>query len=559
MQQAWLNLQANPTAKIDSIFRSKKVTTSEFNIYTSHAQYSFAIQDSTEYAALQNDTLLAVSETMLTHLDESEDEELAEDPDVEDLSDTEDSSFAGPTIHPLYSVTTPSHELLSVVDNSLIESYYFPAEDEEDKSRTDAENKLYDTEFFDFLETEAFKLTDNINEEDLASIMWIDPNPGDDPIISTGMARDKGYDLKTLHIYYPSLTDQTKRRRKWTPSGTVRFQETSVNGQPNVGVPGARIRVRKWGLLPIRKAHTRADGTFSTKRCRTKRVKYSIYFKNRHEKFVIKAGTPFWNARYVGKAKHKRRAWNPRVFSSNWKRHFYAQVQFATFDYYNRISGQYNIPEPGPGFRELWISAKHDWNGSSQFRGLLGHHNYVCDIRVTRTSGNGQHRGTIGVYATTVHELTHSAHYENDWGIFHPLILFDGRAKERDLMRESWAEGVETIATNDRYNLIQPNYFIPGANRGWNTARQEELLEDMDEYTPLAIDLTDNFNQFINVGIGRADDRVIGYSLQQLWQSLEGRRSLQTWRNAIINDHTNNTELEVTALFDQYQNVADGL
>lgn len=562
MSTAFANLKNNPTANLEGIFDSQGLSLADFQIKTSHAQYKFSPQDSTQYKQLWSDEFIDPSETQLTHLDEDLDPKATgEDIDVEDSNDNfEDGApLANPILYPLYSIVSPNHALINEISNLKLEEYYFPVMEEDQPNRTTAENRLSNTTFAEMLENEAFKLTGNLDNEELSGLKFLDPrHPSNSGItITIDEVRLRGLNVADLVVDYTVSEQKLFRRRSpWTPNGRLQFEETDVAGRPAVGIAGARVQVRKWGMLVIRHAHTDINGNFQTASTRDKRVKYAVYFKNDNHKFIIKAGTAFWNARHRSVQKHKQRGWFPGVFTAGTRRHFYAQIQYACFDYYNRIVPVYGIPVPN-NTPTIKLSAKYNRDVSSRFRPFAP--GFFNDIRITRNSG-GAPRGTIGVYATTVHEMTHAAHYRRDKGIFHPLVLFDGKAKERNLMTESWAEGVETVATNDRYLMLMPNYFNINTQTGWNLVRQEERFNDMDEYTPIVYDMLDNFNQLTAFPARDiADDRVRNYTLQQLWQTLEGRRSLDTWRNKIISDFNNPTETEIPRLFQFYQRVADNL
>ncbi|MEM9686961.1 MAG: hypothetical protein AAF934_08580, partial [Bacteroidota bacterium] len=190
-------------------------------------------------------------------------------------------------------------------------------------------------------------------------------------------------------------------------------------------------------------------------------------------------------------------------------------VHNAAFDYYDRIVDEYGIQKPRSGIR---ISAKFDKDVSSQSRPHLP---LVSDIRITRIR-HGAYRGSDGIYATTVHELTHAGHRKLDTHMFDFLTTNN---KERELMIESWAEGVETIVTNDRYLELDADYVATNSVDVidfplWNDYRQFDEIEDMDEYTPIIIDLIDDYNQNIELGGNRPFDRVSGYTLQQIQSAL---------------------------------------
>ncbi|WP_395052055.1 hypothetical protein [Flavobacterium sp.] len=337
-----------------------------------------------------------------------------------------------------------------------------------------------------------------------------------------------------------------ERRRSWNPSGLITVHEDAI-GQ-NIGLNGARVRVRKWGFLVIRRATTNSQGFFITSSTRTKRVKYSVFFKN-NPLFVVKAGTVFWNARDIGHRTHKREAWR-RHFQGGIKQ-FYGLIHNAAYDYYTRIVQTYNIQHPGYYKK---IVGKDWYNTSSHHLNNIGATFALYDIRITRGSG-GAYRGSDGIYATTVHELTHASHRNLDSGMF---SVFESGSNNRLLIMESWAEGVETIVTNDRYNIIANNYQSSRAidNGGrWNSFRQRRTALNMNEYTPFVEDLIDNLNQNNNNSLWPLD-RVNGYNLNQIQNSIDDCRDIDCIERKLINNFEGNpTENRLNEMFNYVREV----
>ena len=106
------------------------------------------------------------------------------------------------------------------------------------------------------------------------------------------------------------------------------------------------------------------------------------------------------------------------------------------------------------------------------------------------------------------------------------------RSCRRNILMESWAEGVETVVTNDRYNKLQPGFYSDLQNLGWNSDIQRQKATAMDEYSPIVIDLVDNFNQNVRDSKWPVD-KVNGYTLQQIQSALIGSRYPNTWRNKL--------------------------
>lgn len=314
---------------------------------------------------------------------------------------------------------------------------------------------------------------------------------------------------------------------------------------------GARIRVRKWGWLVIKQTNTNTNGYFRTSSTRTRRVKYTCIFKNRigwsTNRFVVKAGTWFWNARDRSSETHTKREWK-RHYTGG-RNQFYAYVKNAAYDYYMRWASQYNITRPKTG-----ISISANWNtcNSSQTRLAFYSELGISRIRITRRRSNCNYRGSDGIYASTIHELTHVAHRKMDPGMF---SLFHAGSCNRAILKETWAEGVETELTNFRYLILTSGAYYNASNNflGWNFWRQQQRIDDMTEYTPLVKDLSDDYNQnneypFLNPR--PPIDRVEGYFLSQIEAALDGCRDLNCWKNNLKNMYYKPSEIFLDELFD---------
>ncbi|MEX0595794.1 MAG: hypothetical protein WD512_04770, partial [Candidatus Paceibacterota bacterium] len=255
------------------------------------------------------------------------------------------------------------------------------------------------------------------------------------------------------------------------------------------------------------------------------------------------------NARDIGHRTHKREAWR-RHYQSGIKQ-FYALIHNAAYDYYTRIVPTYNVHHPGY-FKK--IVGKDWYNTSSHHLNNLAASFALYDIRITRGSG-GVYRGSDGIYATTVHELTHASHRYMDSGMF---SVFESGSNNRLLIMESWAEGVETIITNDRYNILTGNNYQSSRaidnNGRWNSWRQRRTALQMNEYTPFVEDLIDNLNQNNNSPIWPLD-RVNGYNLNQIQNSINNCRDIDCIENKLRNNYNNPTEVNLRELFNYVREV----
>lgn len=151
--------------------------------------------------------------------------------------------------------------------------------------------------------------------------------------------------------------------------------------------------------------------------------------------------------------------------------------------------------------------------------------------------------------------MTHKSHYKMDSGAFNS---FGGSAAKHKLfLRESWAECVETIATNDKYRQLFTQYSlgnyiasvsrVTDINRLWNTYRQYIRVEDMDEYSPALIDLIDDVNQR-DFSANLPQDRVSGYTLTQIQTALNGSHTVNAFYNKLFNLYNNSTKVHLDTI-----------
>jgi len=342
--------------------------------------------------------------------------------------------------------------------------------------------------------------------------------------------------------------------KKWRPSGTIRVEEDIVrtNNSSNFHtepVKRARVNVLKWGWLQIEHGTTDHNGYFSTGTTYTKKVNYVVKFK--HDYVTVKDGNFFDTASWFSWTCN-RSALHITFTRANYENYqFFALVHNASFDYYDRCLNQYGLHNPG----NLNITAKINGTGSNAGPQWIP---LNSAIRISKNGGNG-YRGSDGIYSTTVHELTHSGHRKMDPGMFSVFHLGN---KERLVMKESWADGVETILTNDRYNNIfatngYGNYRSTNSFyqfqliRFWNGHKQNQTQNQMNAYTPLIADLVDNFNQRVQLGNNELpNDLVSGYTLSQIQSALNNSRTLTEWKNKLVNNYNNPTEGFIDNLFD---------
>lgn len=565
MQMAYESLMANETAsRYPDLGSGQEKSFDSYVISTTHYYYRFLPQDSSQYEQLLADEILAVSDTPF---------ELEGQDNGVNYVDPSVASTGSPFTY-YYSVVPVGYALPSGIQAEHLADLHFTPEDEIGAEPTPAELEALD--FYYNLNLEALKISGQLPEEERHELRYMtssNPNPLESMSYEE-VIRDKIPFDQVLIVF--SDIDVAKSRRLWTPSGSITVEEdvlTSIQGgaMKMVGVRNAHVKVRKWGWLVIQHAETTKTGAFVTSATRTQRVKYAVYFQPRDKRFTVKAGTIFTDARHRGTNAYERGQWLQRfpLVSDEHRSHFYALVHNAAADYtFDWVEHpDFMLTRPWWGIR---ISAKFN-STSSNYLGFLNSSIvplggtipvFLSEIRVSRYDGDKEKRtykGSDGIYATTTHELAHAGHFAMDRLMFLGFSgLFD--VKQRDLMIESWAEGVETIVTNHRYRVLEPGYFrLSNDSIGWNFRRQRQAVDAdpasgrrMNKYTPIFIDLEDNLNQnavYSALVPAPPIDRVSGYSIQQMQQSLLSSRTLVQLEIRLRNLHNNSTEGNLAELF----------
>jgi len=549
MQNAYESLVRNPTA-----FRGDKPS-QLYRIQPTHIYCKFTTPDSQSVALLLADTVIDLSEEPLTHK-EVETPSILPEHEWTALDDQDENYIdAGGMVY--YATVSINHELPDV-PYTILDYFYFPPDDL-DETKKDASSEFLSnyggTDVLEMMEIEAMKLTNNLAEEDMDGLGFV-THKGTD--MSFSEATNSNEDISSLQIDYSNFEsrDTNGRRRRWTCEGWLTFEDDVLNDGDRVQpLMGVWVKARKWGFLVIAKGHTNRDGYYYAGRPRTRFVKYAVHFQHKDLRYKVMAENRFIQAKHRDFRRYRRRGFNHH-FTTNRRSHFYAMICNATYDYITRAVSQHGLFSPQRPFnRNIELVAKYWQNTSSRFIGDIGVLPY---IRITRIR-NGSYRGSDGIYATTTHELTHAGHYEEDQGFF---FNFHGDRKQRVVMRESWAEAVEAFLTNERYFGITPTYRPSNAALPidilWNDVRQRLIVGALNQNSPFVTDLMDTRNQFIE-SPNFPVDRVSGYTLRQLQETLNHSRSLNDWRSKLINRYNNPTEIFIDDAFSYARVIADNL
>ncbi|KAA1245442.1 hypothetical protein [Aquimarina sp. RZ0] len=342
-----------------------------------------------------------------------------------------------------------------------------------------------------------------------------------------------------------------KKFDKWNPDGHIMVWDNTTGVNRFVPVVGVEVRARRW--FRIEKAITDANGYFRTSSFR-RPVNYSIKWE-RHD-YSIRSGN-FVQAILNGPKNRERWDVNLGTSGSNWVtdvQQYYALIHQAAHDYYytDRF-GLSSPPKNGILKPQIKISANFNTNpnkapGHAALYARIG--GIFPSIYIRRWGDDEE-----AIYGTTIHELAHAAHWDMDREAFRFLAknayLNPGLPKEAkehfERVIESWPEGVEWQFTTHRYRRLtnNPQYSYVQGNQ-FDTALERPI------YTPVVVDLMDDFNQNTN-NSDLPIDIVSGYTIQQIEQGLIGSLSWNHWRDNMILRHNNFTEIFVPGLFNNWE------
>lgn len=422
---------------------------------------------------------------------------------------------------PVYYTVAPVDYRLPDIPMEIIADLHFTNEDELD----DNPKNFDEIEFKLNLMYEARKLAGHLDEEEL----------------SEGY-EDYSQDNNTTNS---SITTYGLFGKKWRPSGNVRVEDDYISERKGTvvtrPVKGVRVNVLKWGWLKVEHGYTNDNGYFSTGTTRTKNVHYRVKFTD-GLKVLVRPGNFFQIANWKS-GKHKRSALNV-TFVKNTSHQLYALINNAAWDFFDRVLPTYGLT----GFNTVEISAHFNDHNSNYWFGWIP---FRSEIKIGGKYKDGTRKKSDAIYATVIHEMTHKSHYKMDWKAFNSIA--GNATKHKLFLRESWAQCVETIATNDKYGQLFNQYslgnYVSSRLQNWNSNRirtwkgnlQYETISEMDEYSSLMIDLIDTHNQN-TYSSNLPVDLVSGYTLQQIQTALNGSHTVDIFYDKLYYLYNNSTK-----------------
>jgi len=388
----------------------------------------------------------------------------------------------------------------------------FLQDDEDEKSTT---KKKLSINFWHELEDEALKITGNTDDEETDNIAF--------------------------------------RRRKWYPSGTIRYEDNTTAISRIIPLQGAKIIVKRW--FKWKSAITDANGDFRVGKFRSRKVKCAIKWERKD--WDIRSGS-YGQAWYSFESLRRGRSWNKTIRRSSTPRNWlYASIHRGAMEYFYNYN-TYGIRKP----YNKWIFLKRRLHLGAKYKRGRAHYFdfnriwWASPIAIYSEGNSGTVYDSRELFATTVHELAHVSHWEIGYSTGQYVI--DALADD-PFLPESWAVGVEHTITNRVYPNRGTIYVFP-YKRNLQNQTLRLIQTESDGYTPIVIDMIDNINQSTTriggvIDNNRPNDRVSGYSLSELEDALPNSLgSWWTWRTKIREKYNNPTEGdELDYLFREYR------
>jgi len=282
------------------------------------------------------------------------------------------------------------------------------------------------------------------------------------------------------------------RASKWRPSGQIKVFDRSLND--TVGVPGIEIITRNW--FNVSRVHTNKNGYFTSGEYSGKDVSFKIRWQYANNRFDIRCGG-------LGQAftdgPNKSTTWNKTLEGEN---AFWAIIFRAGWYYINNDFGFGDKP-----FSRVSVQARYD--GKAR-KGIVGLYNgFSENLNIWGKDYYGNKLSDYRIFSTSVHEFAHAHHDEIFGGIFAYMYL-----KEEGRLAESWADGVQYFISSLVYSVDnvgrEIEYDRKQKESYWQNKDWSGENAYMERYTPLIIDLVDDYDQ------DEIIDKVSGYTLKQI-------------------------------------------
>ncbi len=284
---------------------------------------------------------------------------------------------------------------------------------------------------------------------------------------------------------------------KWTPSGTIKVWDDAFGEY--IPLKGAKVRARH--LTHVELTYTNVNGYYQTPTFRYD-VNYDIIWE--HMYFDIRDGN-------IGQAKYdgpkQRTGWSKYIGKGDGKQLMFATIYRIAYKMYYED----NLGMTRPFLRNdksTKIAYIDEYNPNQQGQRILNFNllGIIPNIQIWGRTSSGSLVHTHEVLFTTAHELGHQIH----------AILMTGVQflQISNYVAESWAEAVGWAITKDEYNYWSKKLKIYSNINEYDQTYQYKWPNTNNiEYTPIFVDLVDEYNQGLN-NPNLPNDMVSGYTMK---------------------------------------------
>ncbi|WMN11604.1 hypothetical protein QYS49_38985 [Marivirga salinae] len=519
----------NMRKALDSLkVKNEQYRDKDFEVETTHLYLRFKPKDEQELNILEADSTLVLYSFPL-------DREIPES-----LTSYHDSSIPKnkPTFQ--YCAVPVTYDFPHDIKVKILEELYLPEEDQRTAARSSG-NLLYD------LEKEAFAITGNefdkvksgknntaarnasftpsgrirVWDDVIGSTTtttrtfshweYYDCGDGDIPLaigsVDTDLEESRGFGSMVKPIEPIELPGECKR-------AVYTYHSTNTPGS-YIPIEGVKVRARRW--FTTKSDLTDSNGDFNITHSFGGDVNYLIVWE--HAFWDIRDGN-LTQAYYNGPQKSN--PWNLNIGGGKSLR--FATIHRACHRYTFEDVDNLSRPILGGGSKlkinyndgeGTGVNWGVEWQNVDFGTGLLP------NIKIWRSSENLERDWfTNEIFSTTIHELAHTTHIqEMNWGTI-------DYGQVRPILYESWADAVEWYLTRKEYiERGEADYDDPTV-RGFRNAladnKQWWNFNDSHEYTPIFIDLIDDYNQAtqfeptLPVDNSKPNENITGYWMQTI-------------------------------------------
>jgi len=507
---------SNMQTALDSLkLKNSQYNNSDFEVETTHLYIRFKPKDEQELNVLESDSILVLYSFPL-------DREIPEG-----LTSYHDSRIPkdNPTFQ--YCAVPLSYDFPHDIKVKTLEELYLPEEDQRISARSSA-NLLYD------LEREAFRITGNTFEAEkrpdaskrVAGVVargkirvWNDVI-GTTSTTARTFSHYECFDCNTGQIVscdnlgLTPITIEGEEPSTICERAVYTYFSTPRDGS-FISIEGVKVRARRW--FTIKSTTTNVDGSFTINHSFNGGVNYTIVWES-----------PYWDIRdgnltqaFYNGPSNSSAEWNLNIGGGKSMR--YATIHRACYRYtYEDVDGL-SRPVLRPGYKVkinyndgegTGVNWRQGWQQVDFGSGLLP------NIKIWGKNENtGLYHATNELFSTVIHELAHTTHINEMFG----NIDF-GQVSE--IISESWADAVEWYLTRKDYvKRGETDYDLPTNTVFRSVNSDNKQWWDVNfshEYTPLFIDLIDDYNQAtqfepnLPTDNSKPNENITGYWMQTI-------------------------------------------